>query len=131
MLEFTRRPSFKGKKGPCSTEGSYAARSMKLGDFFGLFCVTIVGLSLATIAFLGEKLSFQLRKLWRQRKTTPKEVTPFPTTDKELMTVNRNVLDGPSCQLELEIERLTQEIDNMLLSEKEFREILQEFLYVK
>lgn len=34
-------------------------------------------------------------------------------------------------QLELEIEKLTEEIDRMLLSDKEIRGILQELFYSK
>ena len=95
---------------------------MQLGDFLGLFCITIIGLSTATITFIWEKIS-QYCKSWR--KTTKLADSPVCKP----AVPNQNFLNENSYKLELEIEKLTEEIDRMLLSDKDIQDILHELLY--
>ncbi|XP_045025453.1 glutamate receptor ionotropic, delta-2-like [Daphnia magna] len=128
ILEFSRHPSFSGKN-PCSIGGGYTSRAMQLGDFLGLFCVTITGLAVATITFIWET-SFQYCKSWRKKKTNPIVVSPVSTVCKPAVAMQSNS-NANIYQLELEIEKLTEEIDRMILTDKDIGYILRELFYTK
>lgn len=110
-----------------STQG-YTSRAMQLGDFLGLFCITFIGLSTATITFIWEKIS-RYCKSWR-KTTNLAVVSPVSAVYKPAVP-NQNISNANTFQLELEIEKLTYEIDRMLLSDKDIRGILHELLYTK
>ena len=135
ILEYSRRPSFTGKN-PCSIQGGYTARSMQLGDFLGLFCITIAGLSFGTIVFIGEKITFRWRK-WREKKKTNPRLLSSVSTVYDAVPIRiplgkiSNEIQRTHFQVELEIEKLTEEIDRMLLTDNEIRSILEEFIYNK
>ncbi|KAI9564274.1 hypothetical protein GHT06_008012 [Daphnia sinensis] len=107
----------------------YTSRAMQLGDFLGLFCVTITGLTVATITFIWET-SFQYCKSWRKKKTNPIVVSPASTVCKPAVAVQNNS-SANIYQLELEIEKLTEEIDRMILTDKDIGYILRELFYTK
>lgn len=102
---------------------------MQLGDFLGLFCVTITGLAVATITFIWET-SFQYCKSWRKKKTNPIVVSPVSTVCKPAVAMQSNS-NANIYQLELEIEKLTEEIDRMILTDKDIGYILRELFYTK
>lgn len=103
---------------------------MQLGDFLGLFCITIAGLTFATVVFFGENIAFRWRKCWRKKKTNPRPAPAVSTIYDAVIPIEK-ISNEAHFQLELEIEKLTEEIDRMLLSDKEIRGILQEFFYIK
>lgn len=102
---------------------------MQLGDFLGLFFVTLIGLAVATIAFFGEKIYFHGREWWRQKVTRSSAV--IAPVSAVCRPIAPEILNKTQYQLDVEIEKLTQEIDRMLLTDKEIRNILQELLYIK
>ena len=106
---------------------------MQLGDFLGLFCITFFGLSTATVTFIWEKVS-QYCKSWRKKITIPPDnstrVSSVSAVCKPAVP-NQNISNVNNYKLELEIEKLTEEIDRMLLSDKDIRGILHELIYTK
>lgn len=98
---------------------------MQLGDFLGLFCITLIGLSIATFVFVGENIAYKLSTWWRERKTRPvTESSSVSALCGAMMPEISKIVQ--QCQLEMEIEKLTQDIDQMYLTDKEIRGILQE-----
>lgn len=112
-----------------SINEGYTSRAMQLGDFLGLFCVAITGLSIATITFICET-SFQYCKSWRNKRRNQILGSPASDVCKPAVAVQSNS-NANIYQLELEIERLTEEIDRMILSDKDIVYILQELFYTK
>lgn len=102
---------------------------MQLGDFLGLFCITLIGLAVATVAFVFEKICFHGHKWWRGKKDTRSAV--IAPISAVCQAVAPEILNMSQYELDIEIEKLTREIDRMLLTDKEIRNILQELLYIK
>ncbi|XP_046447021.1 glutamate receptor ionotropic, delta-1-like [Daphnia pulex] len=128
ILEFSRRASFTGKN-PCSIGNGYTSRAMQLGDFLGLFCITLIGLSTATVTFIWERIP-KYCKSWRKKTTNTAAVSPVSAVCKPVVP-NQKISNANTYQLELEIEKLTEEIDRMLLTDKDIRGILYELFYTK
>lgn len=103
---------------------------MRLDDFLGLLYITLIGLSIATVVFLGENIIFKLCKLWRERKiSSVREISSVTALCGAIMPEISNIVQ--QYQMEREIEKLTQEIHKMYLTDKEIRGILQEFFIPK
>lgn len=108
----------------------YTSRAMQLGDFLGLFCITLIGLSTATVTFIWERIPAKYCKSWRKKTTNTAAVSPVSAVCKPVVP-NQKILNTNTYQLELEIEKLTEEIDRMLLTDKDIRGILYELFNTK
>jgi hypothetical protein len=102
---------------------------MQLGDFLGLFCITLIGLSTATVTFIWERIP-KYCKSWRKKTTNATAVSPVSAVCKPVVP-NQKISNTNTYQLELEIEKLTEEIDRMLLTDKDIRGILYELFNTK
>lgn len=107
----------------------YTSRAMQLGDFLGLFCITLIGLSTATVTFIWERIP-KYCKSWRKKTTNAAAVSPVSAVCKPVVP-NQKISNTNTYQLELEIEKLTEEIDRMLLTDKDIRGILYELFNTK
>lgn len=105
---------------------------MQLGDFLGLFCITIFGLSFATLIFAGENILFKSSEWWRKKKVSQTKTSSTPTAASAVgQAIKPEVTNNTQHELEMEIEKLTREINQMLLTDREIQEILLELLYIK
>lgn len=102
---------------------------MQLGDFLGLFYVVSIGLGISFVVFTTEKIVHLLKNWWHKKRAVNAPPEDDEASNEE--QVHRIHVIVPSEMDLAAIDRLTEEIDQLLSPDYDFRGILHGLLYTK